>query len=93
MARILRIQKMIANSSFDNNTKAVLQFLKIVMYFGVFVHFMACIWWWGVVQDGSPQRYGKDYDINGYTSLTNETYKDERGLKVPINEDISFQWG
>lgn len=93
MTRIFRIQKMIANSSFNNDMKAVLQFLKIIMYFVVFIHFMACMWWWVIVQEGSPTRFGLDLEYEVYKSHFNQTYYDADGQLVPINESIVFQWG
>ena len=51
---------------------------------------MSCMWWLTIVSVGAPNRYGQDYDIDGYTNFENEIFMDEDGNKVPLDENIEF---
>ena len=81
---------MIASTTLSINFKTTLQFFKIILYFCVYISFLACIWWWTLVGEGAPTRYGQDFDVNGYTSSENVTLMDENGEKVPLDEDVVF---
>ena len=93
MTRIARIQSMIAGTTLDVYSKTMLQFLKIVLYFMVFVNFLSCMWWMTIVSlGGSAERYGQDFDIDGYSNMDNDVFLDENDQKVPLDPNIVFQW-
>ena len=70
---------MIARAPLDLNTKTILQFLKIMMYFFVYTNFIACMWWSTVIETGAPVRYGKDLEHDGYMNSKHELFLDESG--------------
>ena len=93
LTRVLNISVLIANSTFNTNTKAIMSLLKIVLYFILTIHFMTCIWWWTIVHDGSPWLYGQNPELNGYTNHHNDLLLDDNGALVEYNQSIRYKWG
>ena len=45
---------------------------------------MACIWWWVIVQEGSPIKYGMDPDNGYYEAHNGEILKEEYDHKTIV---------
>jgi hypothetical protein len=63
--RVFRIGQMISHSNVEDESKALLNMLKLFFYLLLYIHILACALW-VAIEAGQGKRYYRDWDRNLY---------------------------
>ena len=93
--RVKRLGIMIASANVEENTKALMNLLKLFFYLFFFLHLIAC-YWWIIITLNAPERFYSNSARNGYYKFQSgddsEPYKLD-GKVVPVDPEIYITWG
>lgn len=83
---------MIRNSTANDETKAIMNLVKICFYLYFYLHVVAC-YWWITINFGTGEQFYRNYDDNNYVSSSLTIFKDEEGNDVPLDPNYDIMFG